>query len=420
MNRYLRILCLLFGALLLADGAVCQKSRTDSLVLSADRAYLESRYVRAIEILRAVSADSLPVRGLFTLGSSYAALNDHERALQFLRKAIDREPGNPSYRFSLARTLALAGMNRDAETEYRRLLAVDSLFVPAQLNLGLLSFDRREYPGAIDRFLRVIDLNPRDYLTLYYLGLCYANLDSLEQARSYLAASLTLNPRYGPGLSQLASLYYRQSDYRQALRLYRIGVREYPEQAEYWYNQGLCLEKFQDWQGARDSYREAVARDSSNSLYWAHLGQVFFEMTQFDSSAGAYRTAVRLDEENPVLLLNLGLAYARMGDVVHAEKAFQESIAAHEPAQVARVYNQLGALYYTRKRMRDARRAYQQALRYDPSNLEALFYSAVTLDQMKQYNRAKEAYTRYLRQAGKDPSQSEKVKLATDRINVLP
>jgi tetratricopeptide (TPR) repeat protein len=162
-----------------------------------------------------------------------------------------------------------------------------------------------------------------------------------------------------------------------------------------------------------------VRIDSTNSLYFAHLGQVYFDLKRYDSSAAAYATAARLDEGNPVLLLNLGLARARAGDVKGAEAAFRESIASYQPEDVAKVYNQLGALYYTDGRYRGARKAYQSALTYQPGNLEAQFYLAVTLDRLELYTQARQWYQKFLKAAGSNPSFQEKSKLARKRASEI-
>ncbi len=391
----------------------------DSLVITAGKCALESRHGEVIGLLGGVSRDSLPARGLFLLGSAYAAVNDFERGVTTLRACCERDPRNAGYRYQLARLLSASGVTNEAVKEYTTLLLIDSLFAPAHFHLGLLSFDRRDFASAIPHFLGVLGSQPRDYLAHHYAGLCYANLDSVETAKGFFAASMDLNPRYAPALTQLASLYYRGSDYRQALRLYRRAVRDWPEEAEHWYNVGLCLEKLQDPQGARDAFREANRQDTTNSLYEAHLGQAYFELGRFDSSAASYARACLLDKENPVLLLNLGLAYARAGNADKAEKAFFEAIAAHDPEAVARAYNQLGALYYTQKRHRDALRAYQSALTFDPANLDALFYKAVMLDHLELSGRAREAYRVYLRQAGNDAARKDKAVVARKRLKEI-
>jgi tetratricopeptide (TPR) repeat protein len=392
---------------------------SDSLVQRAGRALLEARHDEVIRMLGPLPDSTLTPQALSFLGAAYASLNDAERALRCFRAAVELDSITPAYRLQFARMLTAAGYLREADAQHHAILRRDPLFLPSQFSLGMSAVDRKQYPDAAAHFRAIIGKNPRDYLALYHLGHCYASMDSLDSARIFLAASLTLNSRYGPALELLASLYYRSSDYRQALRLYRTASREFPDRAEYWYHQGLCLEKLEDWHEARDCYRRSIGLDSTSSLSFAHLGQVYFELKRFDSSAVAYEKAVRLDEENPVLFLNLGLAYARARELPKAERAFKNAISAQDPAQVAKVYNQLGALYFVWERLRNARDSYRQALLYQPANLEALFYLAVSLDQLREYTSAANAYRAYLTRAAKDQTQTERLKVARERLKQL-
>jgi len=83
------------------------------------------------------------------------------------------------------------------------------------------------------------------------------------------------------------------------------------------------------------------------------------------------------------------------------------------------VYNQLGALFFLQRKYPGALKAYGSALRYDPSNLEARFYSAVTLDQMKRYGEASASYRRYLKLAGQEESQKERIRTAEKRVQEI-
>jgi tetratricopeptide (TPR) repeat protein len=147
---------------------------------------------------------------------------------------------------------------------------------------------------------------------------------------------------------------------------------------------------------------------------------VSYILKAYDASAVAYREAIGLDKGNPILYLNLGLACSRAGDAKGAEAAFKQSIVAYDLPQIARVYDVLGALYFTQKQYRNAGKAYQSALWLDPGDLEALFYHAVTLDQLKHYAPAKGAYRRFLALAPQNSAQEERRGLAKKRIQLLP
>lgn len=65
--------------------------------------------------------------------------------------------------------------------------------VEAQYHMGLFSWQTNQYDKAMDRFRKVIALDPRNYPDAYaYLGQAYGSLDSLDKAVAVLETYKTL------------------------------------------------------------------------------------------------------------------------------------------------------------------------------------------------------------------------------------
>jgi tetratricopeptide (TPR) repeat protein len=391
----------------------------DSLYQLGMRFYAEGRYARAIETLTAVKEDSLAPGVAFYTGVSYAAVNDFQEARRYLQSAVDFQPSNTGFRLHLARLLGQAGMLRDAEENYEAILLLDSGFVPALTSLGLIANDRRDYERSSFLFGQAIRRNPRDYLSYFHLGSALTSLGRGDSARIFLSTCLTLNRSYVPATLLLASLHFRKQEYDDALRLYTLAGQQRPENADTWYKVGLCLEKLGDHGGSVKAFRTATALDSVGEYAFAHLGQAYFQLGMFDSAAVAYRRAAEIDAENPVFFLNMALAWERLDSTQHAVDAFRRSVAAYHPDKIGRVYGQLGALYYNKKRLWDARDAYRKALQFDPSDADVRYYNAVTCDRLRDSRSALASYTLFLKIAGEDPARKEDIEHARKRVRVL-
>jgi tetratricopeptide (TPR) repeat protein len=396
-----------------------ERARNDSLYQLGIRFYAEGQYARAIETLKAVTEDSLASGVAFYTGVSYAAVNDFQEARRHLESAVDFQPSNTGFRLHLARLLGQAGMLRDAEKHYEAILLVDSGSVPALTSLGLIANDRRDYERSSLLFGQAVRRNPRDYLSYFHLGSALTSLGKGDSARIFLSTSLTLNHGYTPAALLLASLHYRKQEYDDALRLYTLAGQQRPENADTWYKIGLCLEKLGDHEGSVNAFRTATVLDSLSEYAFAHLGQGYFQLGRFDSAAAAYQRAAEIDDENPIFFLNLALAWERLDSTQHAVDAFHRSIAAYHPDRIGRVYSQLGALHYNRKKFREARDAYRKALQFDPSDTDAYFYVAVACDRLRDSRSALAAYKLFLKTAGEDPARKEDVERAKKRVRVL-
>jgi tetratricopeptide (TPR) repeat protein len=194
--------------------------RADSLLQAASVLYYEGAYARVIDLLQPSTGTLRSPKANYYLGSSFAALNDPQNAIRYLRMAVDNLAADIPSRFQLAKSLNACGAVSDARTQYRLILAQDSTFLPALFNLGTLCFDGRDFGSASDLFSRAVGINPRDYLSYYNLAASLVNLGKPDSAMQFFRAGTALNPRYVPCLSLLASLYYKRKEYQDAERLY--------------------------------------------------------------------------------------------------------------------------------------------------------------------------------------------------------
>ena len=392
----------------------------DTLIVSARSAFYDGAYDRVIALLQSSGTARRTPEADYYLGSAFASLNDPRNALRYLRTAVDSAPGVTTYRFQLAKALTSAGMPAEARVEYRRILGADSAFLPALFNLGTLSFDTRDYRAACDLFTRTVRLNPRDYLAYYDLGASLVNLGLGDSALQFLHASTTLNSRFIPSLTLLASLYYKKKRYDDAARLYQMVAERDSMIAENWARWGNCMEKTRNWYWMEHCFRTAAAIDTANASYSARLGEAFFEEKQFDSAAAAYLRAGALDSENPVPFLNAGLAYARMDSSVQALAAFRRAYAEYHIERVGFLYAQIAGVQYKRKDYRHAEQSYAKSLGYDPANVRALFFLAHARDELRKYRLAAETYRQFLKKASGEQSMEDIVGYARKRVRELP
>jgi tetratricopeptide (TPR) repeat protein len=393
--------------------------RPDSLFQAAVVSYYEGAYARVIDLLQPSAGTLRSPKADYYLGSSFAALNDPQNAIRYLRMAVDSSARDIPYRFQLAKSLYAYGAAVDARTEYRLILEQDSAFLPALFNLGTLCFDSRDFGSAADLFSRAVRLNPRDYLSYYNLGASLVNLGKPDSAMQFLRASMALNLRYVPCLSLLASVYYKRKEYQDAGRLYGMIVARDSGNADSWARWGYCMEKLREPEWAVRCFRNASKLDTTNALYCARLGQAYFELKNFDSAAVSYSRAASLEEDNPVLFLNAGLAYASLDSLESALDAFHRSYVASHTERLGLLYSQIAGVYYKQKRFRRAEGSYLKALQYDPGNKRSVFFLAHSQDELRNFRGAAASYSRFLKLAGGEAAYADLVPYARKRLREL-
>ncbi len=134
---------------------------------------------------------------------------------------------------------------------------------------------------------------------------------------------------------------------------------------DYRYVLAMMYQRESDWLDAVRLYREALENDLG--LYMAHLqlSRVFEARGMFDSAAVESRAAVVTNPEDPTLLLEHGIMLVEAGQLAAAEDSLRRSMQSNP--RDARVPYFLGIVQQDLNRPADARESFQRFLSLAPS-----------------------------------------------------
>jgi len=213
------------------------------------------------------------------LADVYQADGRFENAIPAMRLAIQRDPQNEIYHFryglllidssapaagilrlqealkqlpnSARLWLALGiaqlthGQNVEAESSFKRSLALDPKLVPALAYLGVTYSERGQQEKAIDFYEQAITLNPR-LASLYYLvadTMLKTSAADTTRAEKYLKRATELDPTLAAAYLAWGKFHVRASRYSEAAPLFERAVSLQPELLEAHYQLSQVLMK---------------------------------------------------------------------------------------------------------------------------------------------------------------------------------
>jgi tetratricopeptide (TPR) repeat protein len=100
-------------------------------------------------------------------------------------------------------------------------------------------------------------------------------------------------------------------------------------------------------------------------------------------------------------LITLGREHYRAHDYDAAEKLLGEFLEKH--TGFADIYNMLGVIWHDRGKLKEAKDAFEQALRLNPAYTEAALNLSVTYNDLGLYGQAREVYTKVIQRARSAP-----------------
>ena len=249
--------------------------------------YLKLAQVLMTEDIRAAgrTLESAVANGLedariyAALADVYQADGRFENAIPAMRLAIQRDPQNEIYHFryglllidssapaagilrlqealkqlpnSARLWLALGiaqlthGQNVEAESSFKRSLALDAKLVPALAYLGVTYSERGLHEKAIDFYEQAITLNPR-LASLYYLvadTMLKTSAADATRAEKYLKRATELDPTLAAAYLAWGKFHVRASRYSEAAPLFERALSLQPELLEAHYQLSQVLMK---------------------------------------------------------------------------------------------------------------------------------------------------------------------------------
>jgi len=347
---------------------------------------------------------------------------DTEAAFRKFHEAYLANPGNMGYRAYYAYAAALSGRSNIASEEMENAL-MDAPRDPAVLHAaGLLHFHNGNNKAAEQSLRMALRYSPTDalvietlgdvlaadfkykdaaalYLKVWHsagyseriahkLGKTMAYDGKYREARDFLEAVVSKNPKNGDAAYTLAEVYCEQRDIKRAKDLLqRFGNRDIV-----WYQaiQGRIQEATSESDLALISYTAAHTVNPNNPHVNAGLGRMMYKQGEFDSALALFTTAAALEPANMRNLADKAKALEVKGEKAEALKIY-ESIIARSPRH-AEIYLAAALIKEEQKDVRGAIRLLNSGLEANPGESNLLFSLGRLYQATKQYERAIEAY----------------------------
>jgi tetratricopeptide (TPR) repeat protein len=133
-------------------------------------------------------------------GVAYAGLREHDAAVKHFLDSIKINPLDPMPFAGIGNSLAKNLQMSEAEKYYKLALVIDENYRDAIIGLGVVDFQRANYPGCEKYFNRALELKPQDPTTLTNLANTYSAQGRYDEALPLWDAALSLKPKSAQAL----------------------------------------------------------------------------------------------------------------------------------------------------------------------------------------------------------------------------
>jgi len=247
----------------------------------------------------------------FGLGRIAAAQGQHEKAVEYLERAVKLFPEFGAAHYALARSYLALGRRGDAQAALER-----------HARFGA------RWPAVPDPVLAAVATLRDDPGALLQRGIKLADAGDVDAAIAAHEAALAIDPSMAQAHANLISLYGRQRNFTRAEEHYRAVVALGVNVADAHYDYGVMLGLQERWDEAAEAYRRALAMNPLHAEAHNNLGQILERKRQIDAALAEYRDAVQSQPTLRIARFNVGRMLIALG---HADEAIVELRQLTEP-----------------------------------------------------------------------------------------
>jgi tetratricopeptide (TPR) repeat protein len=301
-----------------------------------------------------------------------------QRAIDELSPLISTTPANQPaalqvLHFNLARAYMLKGDS--ASLEQARLQLQETLkikmggqeYIPAKLLMTEVLLIRGESAKAVQSADEVIVRMPNNLPAHMLRTLGLVGMGEAAQARKELTTIVQNNPRIGDAIFQLANLDFTEKHFKEA----QAGFEALMKLNDPRGFQGLvnCRVRLGDYDGAIQLVKDQLKQTPDRLDYRRVVAEIESEAGRFDQAIADYQTMIQKDPS--------AYNYTRLGDIQRRAGRIGECIASLQKAKELAPREllpilQLAMVYDLNGREEEARKGYEEVLKLQPDNPDAL------------------------------------------------
>lgn len=293
---------------------------------------------------------------------------DYQTAYEQFQNAAVEDSGNAKAHFNAGYSAEKLGKAAEAIPFYEEAVKLKPDFTDAANNLARAYVSTGRPDKAVDLYIAYLKQHPEDLKARNNLGGIYTQMKNYDKAVSELRTVLTADPNNIQAYRNLAAVYYAQGNYKLSMLLSANASKLAPNDPGVHNNLGVTSLKLGDEIAAIASFKKAI----------------------------------ELDKNNREANFNLGTIALRSGDYGLARTCF-ESILEKLPGDIE---SKLGYAVALRgqQELDDALKQYDEVLKLQPDNLQALYNLAMVQWKYQQdFDRSLQTLNRYATVSGNKP-----------------
>mgnify|MGYP001813782420 FL=1 len=288
--------------------------------------------------------------------------------------------------------LAMAGVHvlsygteriRKISPPARAIIPIGSIIVLLSLLTGLTQARNQVWLSELSLWEDAVKKSPNKARARnnYGRGLYALNNTFSEEAKREFETAIRLSPDWAVPYHNLATCYFQEGDYHQAITLDLEALKRLPNYNEVLYQLGRSYRKLNQWDESRLYLERLIGRSPGSEFVKAYLDliEVYLELGLQDEALKLAQAIVQLQDGRLALDYYRGLAFYKLSDMSKAKFYFTKQI--EQKSRRLPSYLMLGFIPYQEEEYEKAEIAFRKAIEEQKWSAEAHYNLAILLER---------------------------------------
>lgn len=270
--------------------AVSGRSVIEMPALSEPLSLSEWTYVRSTDKPRLAAE-------LCRKGFEFSIQGENQKALDYYRRAVQKDPADPSAWSGLGYCYAGLDQPDAAVGAYRN--AIRSNPDNARVHYTLANYYREigRDDLAVEAYRTVVRLKPGFGQAFFRLGLSYTRLGMLQEGKQAFQKAAEIDPGFAAAHFHAGVTSSRLGNYEDALSALQRVLRIEPESARAHYTLGVIYGRLGRFDEEFEAYRQAIRADPDFAPAHFKIGQRYFRNGDRAAALAEYKILRDLDRD---------------------------------------------------------------------------------------------------------------------------
>ncbi len=299
-SLYLRLQRYSDAVAALQKAVALDPGRADAF-LDLGTAYEESKdFARAADAYEKYVAlkPANPWTGHLRLGLCRLELNQPEAAVAALSEALKLQPNDVKTNFSLGEAYVRAKSLDKAEATYKSLVGLNPEGATTYYGKIIQMYDEAgQYDKAIEAARKIIEMNPKNELAVFNLGIMFLKLQRTDEAVQAFRDALALKPDYASAQYNIGYSYSLAKRWQESVDGFRKYTELAPDDPLGYLNVGVGLMMLKNFEAALEPLRKCIELKPDNAVAHYNLAIVYLNLKDTFSAREVYKTLLGLNPD---------------------------------------------------------------------------------------------------------------------------